>query len=335
MAGAWNSQGEDLFYEGGADGDEAEPMRINPMDHMGDHMPAMMMAGFGEDGVGLGGGPNLHAAVAMPPPEWANTMTVMMRNLPNKYTQRMLLAEINHTGFLGAYDFLYLPIDPETNANRGYAFLNFVDSHFAWMFKMSYEGRKMNRFNSNKVVSITPATLQGFEANYAHYANARVNRGDPAARPLFLREPKALGNGGFTDLTAGARKAGGRQRKERPPGGNGTSGQANRAVTLPGQDADGMWASSAEILMSYYGGQADKAEPMPPNQATPLMQMFPQTGSNMEEQVAAGGAPQPSQKGAMLPKFCPHCGGHIQPMFQFCPHCGGNLDFGSSAYKEI
>jgi len=123
-----------------------------------------------------------------PPASWADTTTVMMRNLPNKYTQRMLLTEINQTGFLGTFDFLYLPIDPETNANRGYAFLNFVNSAFAWMFKLSYEGRKMNRFNSNKVASVMRATLQGFDANYAHYSSARVSRGDPAARPLFLRE---------------------------------------------------------------------------------------------------------------------------------------------------
>merc|ERR1719323_1096639 len=142
---------------------------------------------------------------AVLPPEWADTMTVMMRNLPNKYTQRMLLTEINHTGFLGTFDFLYLPIDPETTANRGYSFLNFIDPGFAWMFKMSYEGRKMNRFNSNKAVSVVPATLQGFEANYAHYASARVNRGDPAARPLFLKEPSlwAVSTGGPADAYLG------------------------------------------------------------------------------------------------------------------------------------
>lgn len=37
--------------------------------------------------------------------------TVMLRNIPNKYTQRMLLTEVNSLGFEGQYDFFYLPID--------------------------------------------------------------------------------------------------------------------------------------------------------------------------------------------------------------------------------
>lgn len=134
--------------------------------------------------------PQLPITAGEPPAEWRDKTTVMMRNLPNKYTQRMLLTEINNSGFLGTFDFLYLPVDLETNANKGYAFLNFVDPSFAWMFRMSNDGRKMNHFNSNKVVSVTPAALQGLEANHAHYANSRVNRGDPACRPLFLREPE-------------------------------------------------------------------------------------------------------------------------------------------------
>merc|ERR1740138_744815 len=151
----------------------------------------------------------LNSAAAQPSPEWMNVTTIMMRNLPNKYTQRMLLTEINHAGFLGTFDFLYLPIDPETNANRGYSFLNFIDPGFAWMFKVTYEGRRMNRFNSNKVVSVMPATLQGFEANYAHYAAARVNRGDPAARPLFLREPKQPKTNNIGGQQGGKRRGGG------------------------------------------------------------------------------------------------------------------------------
>jgi hypothetical protein len=122
-----------------------------------------------------------------PPDDWANTLTVMMRNLPNKFSQQMLLDEINANGFVGAFDFLYLPIDPETRANRGYAFINFVDPYQSWTFKQCYEGRRIGHFNSGKVITVMAATLQGYEANYAHYSSARVCRGDLTSRPLFLR----------------------------------------------------------------------------------------------------------------------------------------------------
>merc|ERR1719183_1823708 len=78
-----------------------------------------------------------------PPPEWGNTTTVMMRNIPNKYTQHLLLSDINEAGFIGTFDFMYLPIDTETNANKGYAFVNFSEPGFAWMFKQGFEGRRM------------------------------------------------------------------------------------------------------------------------------------------------------------------------------------------------
>jgi hypothetical protein len=125
-----------------------------------------------------------------PSPDWGDSTTVMMRNLPNRYTQQALLMDINEAGFIGTYDFLYLPVDTDTNANKGYAFINFSEPGFAWIFKRAYEDRKMSQgFNSSKFVSVSPATLQGFDANYKHYANTRVNQGDPSTRPLFLREP--------------------------------------------------------------------------------------------------------------------------------------------------
>jgi hypothetical protein len=127
--------------------------------------------------------------ISVPSLMWTNVYTVMLRNIPNKVSQQVLLQELDDCGFTHGFDFLYLPIDPETNANRGYAFINFVTPNLAMMFRMSFEGRKFANFKSDKVMSTVPAALQGFEANHAHYSRARVNQRELGARPLFLRDP--------------------------------------------------------------------------------------------------------------------------------------------------
>ncbi|CAK0880824.1 unnamed protein product [Prorocentrum cordatum] len=249
---------------------------------------------------------------AEPPPEWGDTTTVMMRNLPNKYTQRMLLTEVNEVGFIGTFDFLYLPIDPETNANRGYCFVNFVSPSASWMFKKAFEGRAMSFFNSKKVVSVAPATLQGFEANYAHYSSARVNRGDPATRPLFLREPDQL------EMSAQMYRgdARGSRLGSRPSAGSGPRGAARQhraGGPRPSMDAlglseDAYGVAGAEGAQPHFGmGGAMFQVPYPGGGAAPTA-----------ADVGAGAAPQH--------RFCPQCGGAIQAIFQFCPQCGASLD---------
>lgn len=37
--------------------------------------------------------------------------TIMLRNIPNKYTQEMILQEIDESGLEKRYNFFYLPID--------------------------------------------------------------------------------------------------------------------------------------------------------------------------------------------------------------------------------
>jgi hypothetical protein len=248
-----------------------------------------------DGGMAAAGKPTLSvnlAAAQMPPAGWENTMTVMMRNLPNKYTQRMLLKEINQAGFAGAYDFMYLPIDPDTNANRGYACMNFIDPRIAWMHKVAYEGQQMQCFNSHKVVSVMPATLQGFEANYAHYSSARVNRGDPAARPLFLREPPTLlrGSSKLDNKTRGSRR-------RNDPNNIETALVPRPASVSPMPQPQPPWPDHG----GYQGPRSDLAPPVIP----------PQAEAGLGQKMVA--------------KFCPQCGGSIQSNFQFCPNCGSDM----------
>eukprot|EP00971_Amphidinium_carterae_P042692 839208-Amphidinium_carterae.1 len=54
----------------------------------------------------------------------ATHTTVMLRNIPNRYTRDMLVEKLAER-FPGAYDFVYLPIDFNSKCNVGYAFINF------------------------------------------------------------------------------------------------------------------------------------------------------------------------------------------------------------------
>jgi hypothetical protein len=103
--------------------------------------------------------------------------TLMIRNIPGKYAQTDLMADLNDTGFGNAYDFLYLPIDKGTSNNVGYAFVNFVDPAVAAQCMQSFAGHRFTQLHrsSNKAARISVAHLQGLEKNLAHYEKTAVN----------------------------------------------------------------------------------------------------------------------------------------------------------------
>lgn len=119
--------------------------------------------------------------------------TLMIRNIPNRYSQTELMAEIKESGFDNKFDFFYLPMDHDTHANFGYAFINFVDEREVQPFTKRFNGLKLNRFTSNKIIQIVPAQLQGFQANLQHYCKKAVCTDDNIDyRPLFFVDGKCL-----------------------------------------------------------------------------------------------------------------------------------------------
>jgi len=111
---------------------------------------------------------------AEPEPKQQMT-TVMLRNLPNNYTRKMLLDLLDDHGFSGYYDFLYLPMDFNRKANLGYAFVNLVDPEAAEAFWDVFDGFAKWALPTAKVCEVSwSGPIQGFKAHVDRYKNSPV-----------------------------------------------------------------------------------------------------------------------------------------------------------------
>ncbi|XP_039125493.1 LOW QUALITY PROTEIN: protein MEI2-like 2 [Dioscorea cayenensis subsp. rotundata] len=111
--------------------------------------------------------------------------TLMIKNIPNKYTSKMLLSAINEK-HKGAYDFLYLPIDFKNKCNVGYAFVNMLSPSHVIPFHQTFNGKKWEKFNSEKVATLAYARIQGKPALIAHFQNSSLMNEDKKCRPILL-----------------------------------------------------------------------------------------------------------------------------------------------------
>ena len=113
--------------------------------------------------------------------------SLMVRNIPNKYTQQMLLSEFTEHGHgPGIIDFFYLPIDFKNRCNRGYAFINFVDHRDILPFHRRYYGKHWRTFNSDKICDITYARIQGKSAMLKRLENSALMEKDDEYKPLVF-----------------------------------------------------------------------------------------------------------------------------------------------------
>lgn len=120
--------------------------------------------------------------------------TLMIRNIPNKYSQKMLL-DVFDRKYSGTYDFFYLPIDFKNRCNLGYAFVNFKNPSTTAEFYKEFHSKSWEEFNSKKVCEITYARVQGRNALIEHFRNSRFPCNEPDYLPLVF-EPVEEGSRG-------------------------------------------------------------------------------------------------------------------------------------------
>lgn len=135
--------------------------------------------------------------------------TLMIKNIPNKYTSKMLLAAIDEH-HKGTYDFIYLPIDFKNKCNVGYAFINMTEPSKIVAFYQAFNGKRWEKFNSEKVASLAYARIQGKAALVAHFQNSSLMNEDKRCRPILFhsggpnvgdQEPFPIGSNPRTRLS--------------------------------------------------------------------------------------------------------------------------------------
>ena len=152
--------------------------------------------------------------------------TVMIRNIPNKYTQRMLLAEVD-TELKGKYDFFYLPIDFKNQCNVGYAFINLTDPLWILNLYEKFNGKRWSHFNSGKICEITYARIQGKQALVAHFRHSTLMQVDESCQPLLLNENQEIEEifAASDGSGQGGRREGGHHRRGNHAGQGGGGGR--------------------------------------------------------------------------------------------------------------
>ncbi|KAH9942348.1 RNA recognition motif 2-domain-containing protein [Epithele typhae] len=108
--------------------------------------------------------------------------TVMIKNIPNKMTDKDLKAFIDKV-CPRRIDFMYLRMDFQNGCNVGYAFVNFITVQDLLHFAKTQIGVKWNMYSSEKTLHMCYATYQGKESLVEKFKNSCIMDEKEAWRP--------------------------------------------------------------------------------------------------------------------------------------------------------
>ena len=122
--------------------------------------------------------------------------TLIIRNIPNKYTISLLLDELNKN-FEYKFDIVYLPQDYINNSNLGFGFINFVNHMHLILFYDEFVGKKWNCFNSKKRCQLAYSKYQG-KTELMKYIHTKLgisnldNNNENIKKSFFINNNKSI-----------------------------------------------------------------------------------------------------------------------------------------------
>lgn len=111
--------------------------------------------------------------------------TVMLRNLPNRYSRSDLLERLSSMGLEGSFDVLYLPLDYRSGYNLGYAFVNALGPAEVSLLGGVLSGLRWEPPPCSKVAAVCYARVQGRDALINHLLEAHFPQ-NPESQPLVF-----------------------------------------------------------------------------------------------------------------------------------------------------
>ncbi|CAL5087191.1 unnamed protein product [Urochloa decumbens] len=132
----------------------------------------------------------------------ASTRTsLMVRNIPNDFTRKRLMSIIDEHCFIenqevapggvkSEYDFLYVPIDFRTLANKGYAFVNMTSPEAARRLWKHLHGHRWEVGRCLKTCAVDYAAKQGLEKLRDHFSESSFNCETEEFLPVWFQPPR-------------------------------------------------------------------------------------------------------------------------------------------------
>ncbi|KAK6930746.1 RNA recognition motif domain [Dillenia turbinata] len=108
--------------------------------------------------------------------------TLMIKNIPNKCFWLQLMSDIEEL----MISFTCQLTLRHNKCNVGYAFINMIEPSQIIPFYEAFNGKKWEKFNSEKVASLAYARIQGKDALIAHFQNSSLMNEDKRCRPILF-----------------------------------------------------------------------------------------------------------------------------------------------------